>query len=82
MIEKLRIRNDLLLSKCANKKDIIYIKQSVIKRLLSDDKCFFKISYEDAFNVLNDLGYKGEDASNVYKMLIHPKEYEKIEELY
>ena len=82
MIEKLRIRNDLILSKCINKKDNIYLKQSLIKKILSDDKCFFKISYEDAFNILNDLGYNDSDAMNIYKILLSPKEYEKIEEVY
>ena len=81
MIEKLRNRNELILSKCVNKKDNAYIKQEIIKTLLKDDKCFFKISFEDAFNVLNDLGYKDSEATNIYKMLLSPNEYKKLEEI-
>lgn len=43
-------------------------KYYLIKELLKDDKCFFKISMNDACNILDNLGV--EDPREYYKTLI------------
>lgn len=80
MIEELRLKNDFLISKCESKADTNYIRYGIIKKLLSDDKCFFKISFEDAYNILIDLGYSENDAIDVYKKLVSPEEFSKVNE--
>lgn len=77
MIEELRLKNDFLISKYESKDDSNYIKYGIIKKLLSDDKCFFKISFEDAYSILIDLGYDENEALDVYKKLVSAVEFEK-----
>lgn len=69
MIEKLRNINKKLIN--INKNNNILLKKyKLIEMLLNDDKCFFKISIEEAYNILRDLEIKEEDIKNVYKELI------------
>lgn len=80
LISELRNRNDLLLKKCPLNNNETYIKLMVIKKILQDKYCFFKMNMNDAFSILKDLGYEKEEISNLYKMLISQKEYSKLEE--
>ena len=45
-------------------------RYNVIKELLSDDKCFMKISYNDAMNLLSDIGIEDKIVKNVYLRLV------------
>lgn len=50
-------------------------KYKIIKAILSEDNCFFKISPETALNILEDLGFKKEEGKEIYKHLISPESY-------
>ena len=69
MIQELRNKNELLL-KSVNKNEDLYIRLVIIKKILLDEKCFFKMNIDDAYNILLDLGYSKEEALNAYKKLI------------
>ena len=48
-------------------------KYQVIKKILSDDKCFFKMEIEYAYSILRDLGIPEEELKNYYSELIDIK---------
>ena len=76
-LNELRILNDstiLYLKKI--KKE--YNKNRIIKNILSDDACFFKMNREDAFQVLNNIGIVEAEIENVYKELISRKEFYRL----
>ena len=68
MIAELRDRNEKLLNSDLSNGD--YLKQCLIKKILSDDKCFSLINMNDAYNILLDLGYKEEEVIDVYESLL------------
>ena len=72
MIDVLRDINNKLLIKYENdfKK---FEKQLMISNILRYDKCFFKLSIEDAFNILKDLEIS--NYKEVYLKLISYNEY-------
>ena len=41
-----------------------------IKKILSHEDCFDKIQFEVAYNILIDLGFKKNEAMDLYKKLI------------
>lgn len=72
MIEKLRIINEDILA--SSKDENVINKHMIIKTIMVDDNCFFKISIEDAFAILRDLGIPEEDVEYVYSKVIDVKE--------
>ena len=66
MIEKLRKRNLEIMDQIPIEDALQYEKHLLIDKILSDDKCFSKMSFEDSINILMDLGYSKEDAINTY----------------
>lgn len=55
-------------------------KYYLILELLKDDQCFFKISKEDAYQILCHLGIV--NPVKYYKKLISPTNYLKVEEMH
>lgn len=50
-------------------------KYELIKKIISDDKCFFKLDANTACTIISDLGFSREDTINIYKELINSKNY-------
>ena len=69
MIEKLRALNEMLI--VTSEDDLEELrKQKLIKKLLDDEKCFFKMDIESAYSLLRDLTIAEEDVEDVYCELI------------
>ena len=66
-IQTLREKNNKLLNT-----DVKYQK---IAQLLKYDDCFFRISIETAYQILEDLGYKDEKIPFIYNDLISINQY-------
>ena len=72
MIEKLRILNNKLIE--LNTDNAINLKKyKLIQKILSDDKCFFKMEIEYAYSILRDLEIPENDLKKVYMELIDTK---------
>lgn len=76
MLEKLRIDNQLLITKYYNNEAKLK-RQLLIETILKDNGCFFKINMEEAINILNDLEYKKDDLEDMYQKLTSFEEYKK-----
>ena len=74
VIRELRERNNKLLEENKNNSSI-YEKQLLIKKVLNEDKCFFKINIDDAYMILHELGYEEKDFKNIYEQLLDSKNY-------
>ncbi len=72
MIEKLKVINDKLIELNTNNEKELK-KHKLIKKILNDDKCFFKMEIKYAYSILRDLGIKEQDLKKVYMELINPK---------
>lgn len=68
MLEKLRILNDKILK--ITEDETSKSKHEIIKKILSDDKCFFNMHVEDAYAILRDLSIKEENLKSIYLELI------------
>lgn len=76
MINILRQKNETLIKTLPSVGDSKSLKkQMVIKTLLSNDDCFFKISMEDALNLILSLGYSQIEAFKIYKKLTSSSEF-------
>ncbi len=73
MIDKLRMINDDILS--TTKDENVLNKHTIIKTILLDDNCFFKIGIEDAYAILRDLGIPESDLKYLYLKLVDVKEW-------
>lgn len=69
MLEKLRILNKKMIEKSSSEKYL------VIDKILADDKCFFKMSVEEAYAILRDLGIEDENIRKVYLELVDAKNF-------
>lgn len=69
MLEKLRILNKKMIEKSGSEKYL------VIDKILADDKCFFKMSVEEAYAILRDLGIEDENIRKVYLELVDAKNF-------
>lgn len=78
MVDKLKEKNEELLKKYIDEenKEKIY-RHKIIKALLLKDDCFIKMSMEDIYNILDDLGYEKEEFKDIYMSLASSKEYKK-----
>ena len=72
MIEKLKMLNDKLIELNIENEENVK-KYKLIQKILSDDKCFFKIQIEYAYAILRDLGIQENDLKKVYMELIDAK---------
>lgn len=51
------------------------MKKIIDKKVLNEDKCFFKINIDDAYMILHELGYEEKDFKNIYEQLLDSKNY-------
>lgn len=73
-IQQLKILNDttiLYLKKLG--KD--YKRNQIIRKILKDDACFFKMEKEDACTILQDIGITEDEVELVYSNLISSNNY-------
>lgn len=73
MLSKLRDIVNKLLEKQLTEEE--RSKYELIKRIISDDDCFFKINADTACNIISDLGFNREDTIEIYKELISSKNF-------
>ena len=73
MLEKLRLINDKFLEIRTDEND--KVKHQLIKKILNDDKCFFKMNVEQAYAILRDLDFSKEELKEIYSELIDYKNY-------
>ena len=72
MLEKLKMLNNKLIELNVNNAENLK-KYELIQKILSDDKCFFKMEIEYAYAILRDLGIEESDLKKVYMELIDVK---------
>jgi len=73
MLEDLNKKCNSLLKRAKSPED--KKKYSLIKTILSNDRCFFEMPIETAYSILDDLGIKKETIPSIYMELISKKEY-------
>lgn len=73
MLNKLRELNNKILLKTTNNK--VREKHELIKKILADDKCFFKINIETAYAILRELNIPEENLKTYYMNLISSTNY-------
>lgn len=73
-LNELRIINDsnILYLKKINKS---YERNEIIKNILDDDACFFKMNKDDAYMILREIGILDDKIETVYKKLISYDEF-------
>ena len=77
ILEKLRQLNEDMLAINTNKDDKKEIKkQKTIQKMLKDDRCFFKMTIEQSYGVLRDLGIEEGALRQIYLELIDSKDDE------
>lgn len=73
MLNELRALNEAYIKKASNDDELK--KQMLIKELLKNDRCFFKISIKDAYSILRDLRIKQDKLKIVYEKLIEESNF-------
>ncbi len=68
MIEKLRSINEDILA--TSKDEEILNRHMIIKIILLDDNCFFKMNVEDAYAIMRDLGIPETELKYMYLKLV------------
>ena len=73
-LSELRLINDsnILYLKKINRS---YKRNEIIKNILNDETCFFKINKNDAYMILQDIGILDNQIDNVYQNLISSDEF-------
>lgn len=70
MLDKLReISRKLLKENEHNEK--AKNKYQLINNILMNDQCFFEMPYQDAINILKDLGVKDSQIGDIYAKIIN-----------
>ena len=72
MLDKLKQLNNKLIDKNMNDKENLK-KYKLIQKILSDDKCFFKMEIEYAYSILRDLEIEEKYLKDIYMELIDAK---------
>ena len=72
MLERLRDINEKLINTNIDNESELN-KQKIIKKILSDDKCFFKIKMKYAYSILRDLEVEEKDLNKIYIELVDSK---------
>ena len=73
MLNELRALNETYIKRASNDDELK--KQMLIKELLKNDRCFFKISIKDAYSILRDLRIKQDKLKIVYEKLIEESNF-------
>ena len=73
MLNELTALNETYIKKASNDDELK--KQMLIKELLKNDRCFFKISIKDAYSILRDLRIKQDKLKIVYEKLIEESNF-------
>lgn len=68
-LNEVKIMNDTMIL-YLRKLGMSYKRNEIIKKILEDEACFFKMNKEDAYVILNDVGIQNENIDNVYSKLI------------
>lgn len=68
MIEKFRSINEDILA--TSKDEEILNRHMIIKIILLDDNCFFKMNVEDAYAIMRDLGIPETELKYMYLKLV------------
>lgn len=68
-LNELRIMNDTMIQ-YLKKIGMNCSRYELIKKILSDDACFFKIDKEDAYIILEDIGIENNQIEETYSKLI------------
>ncbi len=76
-LSELRLINDsnILYLKKINRS---YKRNEIIKNILNDETCFFKMNKNDAYIILHDIGILDEQIDKVYQKLISSDEFYKL----
>lgn len=76
-LSELRLINDsnILYLKKINRS---YKRNEIIKNILNDETCFFKMNKNDAYIILHDIGILDEQIDKVYQKLISFDEFYKL----
>lgn len=72
--------------KLINDSNILYLKQmnrsykrnEIVKHILDDDTCFFKMNKTDAYTILQDIGILDEQIDSIYQKLISYDEFYRL----
>lgn len=73
-LSELRLINDsnILYLKKINRS---YKRNEIIKNILNDETCFFKMNKNDAYIILHDIGILDNQIDNIYQKLISSDEF-------
>ena len=73
-LSELRLINDsnILYLKKINRS---YKRNEIIKNILNDETCFFKMNKNDAYMILKDIGILDNQIDNIYQKLISSDEF-------
>ena len=73
-LKELRLINDsnILYLKKVNRS---YKRNEIIKNILNDETCFFKMSKDEAYMILQNIGISDDQIDIIYKKLISPNEF-------
>ncbi len=76
-LNELRLINDsnILYLKKINKS---YKRNEIIKNILNDETCFFKMNKNDAYIILHDIGILDNQIDNIYQKLISYDEFYRL----
>lgn len=73
-LEQIRLMNDATIL-YLEKMKINSERNILIKNILKDDACFFKLDKQDAYSILEDIGVEKNIIASVYLELISSKQY-------
>jgi hypothetical protein len=77
VLDDLRLMNDATII-YLNKNSISNNRNYIIKKILEDDACFFKLEKDDAYIILDDIGVKKDEMPNVYSLITSYDEFKKL----
>ena len=77
LIDELKVMNYSMID-CLKGKGISVKKNELIKEILKDEACFFKMNKEEALIVLRNLNVSNEMLEETYKKLIDRQEYYRL----
>ena len=72
--------------KLINDSNILYLKKlnrnykrnEIVKNILDDEACFFKMNKNDAYIILQDIGILNEQIDTIYQKLISSDEFYRL----
>lgn len=73
-IKTLKLMNDSMIMYLSNLGHST-IRNEIIKKILEDEACFFKIDKNDAFIILEDIGIDKKQISHTYSSLVSYDSY-------